>query len=145
MKKEYLYGILGLLGGAVITLVFATSAVNGQNTQMMRMMGMHAQTQSTANMPTGQHMMMNGMTMGGEDDSMSMNDMVAGLKGKTGDEFDKAFIEEMIPHHQGAIDMAKLAEENAKHEEIKNLAKDIISAQNKEIDMMKEWQVNWGY
>lgn len=76
---------------------------------------------------------------------MSMKDMSAMLEGETGDEFDKAFIEGMIPHHQGAIEMAEAALKNAKHEEIKNMAREIISAQQREIDQMKEWQRSWGY
>lgn len=67
------------------------------------------------------------------------------LKDLQGDEFDKAFIEEMIIHHQGAIEMAELTAKNAKHDEIKQLGQDIISAQSKEIDTMKSWQVDWGY
>ncbi len=59
----------------------------------------------------------------------TMNDMSAILEGKTGDEFDRAFIEGMIPHHEGAIDMARAALKNKKHEEMKTLARDIISAQ----------------
>ncbi len=62
-----------------------------------------------------------------------------------GDDFDKAFIEEMILHHQGAIDMAKLINSNAKHEELKKLGQAIISAQSSEIDMMQTWQTEWGY
>lgn len=38
---------------------------------------------------------------------MSMYEMEKMLQGKTGDELDRAFLEAMIPHHQGAIDMAK--------------------------------------
>lgn len=67
------------------------------------------------------------------------------LKGLTGDEFDKAFIDEMINHHQGAIDMANLTGSNAKHDEVKKLGQDIISAQTNEIEMMKKWQSEWGY
>ncbi len=67
------------------------------------------------------------------------------LKDLKGDGFDKAFIEEMIMHHQGAIDMAKLVETNAKHDELKKLGQDIISAQSNEIDMMQTWQTDWGY
>lgn len=70
---------------------------------------------------------------------------VDSLKELRGDEFDKAFIKEMITHHEGAIDMAKLIESNAKHDELKQLGKDIISAQTKEIDMMQNWQTEWGY
>lgn len=77
--------------------------------------------------------------------SMSMEDMMTGLKGKTGDDFDKAFISEMIMHHQGAIDMAQEAKINAKHEELKKMAENIITAQTSEIDQMRKWQKNWNY
>ncbi len=83
--------------------------------------------------------------MGMDAMDMSMNDMTEMLSGKTGDAFDKAFIEGMIPHHQGAIDMAKEALKSAKHDEIKRMARDIISAQQSEIDMMNQWLKNWGY
>ena len=77
--------------------------------------------------------------------SMSMDDMTADLKGKSGDAFDKAFIADMIAHHEGAVAMAKLSAKNAKHDEIKSLSEDIIAAQEKEITDMKQWQVDWGY
>lgn len=72
-----------------------------------------------------------------------MSDMMAGLDGKTGDDFDKAFIAEMIVHHEGAVDMAEAALVNAGHEEIKQMANAIISAQTAEIQQMKEWQDSW--
>ena len=60
-----------------------------------------------------------------------------------GPEFDAAFISEMIVHHQGAVEMAELALTNAQHQEIKDLAKAIITAQNKEISDMQAWQKAW--
>ncbi len=78
-------------------------------------------------------------------DSMTMDDMVHGLEGLEGDAFDKAFLEMMIPHHQGAIDMAELVLEHAAHEELKDMARAIISAQQAEIDMMRQWMTDWGY
>lgn len=102
-------------------------------------------------MMDGSHMMQNGQMMmnddmkGMEHGSMTMDDMVDMLKGKTGDAFDKAFLEGMIPHHQGAVDMANAVLRDAKHEELKQLARDIIASQQKEIDMMKQWQKDWGY
>lgn len=72
-----------------------------------------------------------------------MDDMMAGLIGKVGDEFDRAFIVEMITHHEGAVEMAEAARMNAKHEEILQMADTIISAQTKEIEQMKEWQRAW--
>lgn len=131
MKKEsIMIGVIGLLVGVVLTGFVAGQAVNNNNSSMMRMMGMHTSTNSEGMM---------------DDDDMSMGEMTTMLNSKTGDDFDKAFIEQMIIHHQGAIDMAKLAEANAKHDEIKNLSKDILSAQSKEIDEMQTWQTDWGY
>jgi uncharacterized protein (DUF305 family) len=75
----------------------------------------------------------------------SMNSMIESLQTKTGDEFDKEFIAQMIAHHQGAIDMAKLSENQAQHAEIKELSRNIISAQEKEIAEMKSWQKAWHY
>jgi uncharacterized protein (DUF305 family) len=48
-------------------------------------------------------------------------------------------------HHQGAIDMANLVKDNAKHDELKSLANDILAAQSREIEMMRSWQTQWGY
>ncbi len=93
---------------------------------------------------TGVHKMPDGSIMS-NDMSMSamMADMNAVLSGKKGDDFDKAFIDEMIIHHQGAVDMAKLALKNAKHKEIQNMANAIISAQTKEINQMMDWKDSW--
>lgn len=77
--------------------------------------------------------------------TMSMADMNKELEGLSGDDYDKAFIEMMIAHHEGAVDMALLSVTNAKHDEIKKLSQDIISAQENEIANMKQWQIDWGY
>ena len=77
--------------------------------------------------------------------AMSMVDMNEYLKDKTGDEFDQAFIDMMIAHHEGAVDMAIIAKSNAKHDEIKKLSDEIIAAQTKEISQMRQWQLDWGY
>ncbi len=74
-----------------------------------------------------------------------MSAMTDSMTNKYGDEFDEAFIGGMVDHHEGAIEMARLAESRAKHDEIKNLSKEIIIAQEKEIVQMKQWQDDWGY
>lgn len=76
---------------------------------------------------------------------MSMSQMTGSLQAKQGDDFDQAFISAMIEHHQGAVDMAKLSASNAKHDDIKQLSLGVIAAQEKEIDQMKQWQIDWGY
>jgi len=72
-----------------------------------------------------------------------MDDMMSGISGKTGDSFDNAFIDEMIVHHQGAIEMAEEALKVSKRPEILKLASDIISAQESEITQMASWKADW--
>lgn len=52
---------------------------------------------------------------------------------------DVDFVKGMIPHHQGAIDMAKVVLEHGKDRQIRRLAREIIKAQNSEIAMMRAW------
>jgi uncharacterized protein (DUF305 family) len=57
--------------------------------------------------------------------------------------FDLRFIDAMIPHHQGAVEMANVAQQKSKRPEIKNLADNIIKSQNQEITQMKQWRQAW--
>jgi uncharacterized protein (DUF305 family) len=57
--------------------------------------------------------------------------------------FDEAFIDAMIPHHQSAIEMAEVAYEKSKNPRIKELAENIMSAQKREIEQMKQWRKDW--
>lgn len=79
-------------------------------------------------MPTGS--MMPGMGM------MSQADMDA-LKNAQGVEASKLFLTQMITHHQGAIDMAQNEVKNGQNQAAVELAKSIITSQQKEIDTMK--------
>lgn len=123
MNKETL---MLTLGGVVVGVVATLLVTNGtdQRNQHAAMMESGKQTSHI---------------------EMSMSDMTTALQDKKGDEFDKAFIEMMIAHHQGAIDMANLIPGRAKHEEIKKLGQDIVSAQTREINEMKKWANLWGY
>jgi uncharacterized protein (DUF305 family) len=58
-------------------------------------------------------------------------------------EFDLRFLNGMIPHHQGAVMMAKDALNKSKRPEIKKLAQAIISSQTAEIKQMQQWQQTW--
>lgn len=56
---------------------------------------------------------------------------------------DAHFIEQMIPHHEDAITMSKLALQKAQRQEVKKLAQSIINSQGKEITQMKDWYKSW--
>jgi len=65
-----------------------------------------------------------------------MMDMTKPMSGDA----DKDFVMMMIPHHQGAIDMAEVELKFGKDEKLRALAETIIAAQKKEIQEMKDWQ-----
>jgi len=94
---------------------------------------------------------MKGMNMGAAGDGGSseefkaanekmMKDMDVPLTGDT----DKDFVASMIPHHAGAVDMAKIELHDGKDPALKKLARDIVAAQDKEIAFMKQWQAKHG-
>lgn len=71
---------------------------------------------------------------------MAANDrMHKGMMIKFTGDADVDFIKGMIPHHQGAIDMAKVVLEHGKDPETRQLAENIIKAQEAEIAMMNTW------
>jgi uncharacterized protein (DUF305 family) len=57
--------------------------------------------------------------------------------------YDLQFLDTMIEHHQGAVDMAKMAESKAQHTELKTLATSMITDQQREITQMKQWREQW--
>lgn len=89
----------------------------------------------------GKPMAMN-MEMDGMDDSMKGMDMKK-LESLSGKEFDLEFINQMTPHHEGAVEMAKEALTKAEHAEIKTLSKQIIKEQEAEIKQMADWKAKW--
>lgn len=57
--------------------------------------------------------------------------------------YDLRFIEAMIPHHEGAIEMARDALKNTSRAEIRALAQAILDTQQAEIEQMKQWREAW--
>lgn len=85
-------------------------------------------------LPTGDEVMnLHGM-MGDESDITRL---------EQAEDFDTAFVEEMIPHHQMAVMMASMLKNGTRRSEMKKLADDIITAQTSEIDQMRGWLKNW--
>jgi len=73
----------------------------------------------------------------------SMASMLADLQKTSGEARDAAFLESMIVHHQGAIEMAQIIAKSTKRPELKQMAENIISAQTTEIATMQEWLKQW--
>lgn len=92
--------------------------------------------------PGGQ---MPGMGPGGQMPGMGqemgmMGGMFAALSGPR---LEVSFMSLMIPHHEDAVTMARLALERAAHQELKNLAQDIIRSQSAEVTLMNTWLADW--
>ena len=119
MKNNYLLAVTTFIAGVLLTLL-----ISGYNRQQVQ----------PANMMGGGGM----MTM-----NSSMNEMMRSLEEAEGEDFDMAFMNSMMVHHEGAIEMAKQAKTKARRQEIKDMADDIIEAQTNEIEQMKMWQKEW--
>ena len=89
---------------------------------------------------------------GGNDDSMpdmsgmQSSSLTPSASSSTGDfnDADVNFVTDMIPHHRQAVEMAKLAETRAESLDVKDLARQIMNAQDPEIQTMSGWLSSWG-
>ena len=85
-----------------------------------------------------------GMLLAGCGGSHDMADMATPSGTSGASAADAMFAQMMIPHHQQAVEMATLAETRAASPEIRELAAEIKSAQQPEIDQMTAWLEEWG-
>jgi uncharacterized protein (DUF305 family) len=124
----------------------SSPAPAGLPAQCAAMMPMMQQMMEMMSMMQGQGMMQ-GMPKGGGIMSdatkaymkaMSMMDAPMMMGAQESDP-DIAFVKAMIPHHQGAIDMAKAVLQYGKDDKVKQWANDIIKAQEAEIAQMQDW------
>lgn len=126
------------LGLATVPLVaLGLTACNGQtNTQTTQDTAQTAQTTPNDTMDQGAH--------GGHQTGAAMHhDMMHMDLGPADETFDLRFIDAMILHHQGAVEMAEDALEKSQRPEIQQLAQAIIAAQEQEIAQMQQWRQNW--
>ncbi len=142
MKNNKLIALVILaLGSAVFA---GTCQTTGNTNSSMttananRAMNMNAATSSANSMPSN----MSNMPMNGGGDMSSISDMKSSPNAARAP-YDLQFLDTMTHHHQGAVDMAKMAVEKAQHPELKAFAQKIIADQNKEIGQMKDWREKW--
>jgi uncharacterized protein (DUF305 family) len=69
--------------------------------------------------------------------------MNASLEPLKGAEFEQSFLQQMIQHHRGAIEMAKLVSDHTSRPELRDLASKIIANQQQEIEQMTKWLNEW--
>ncbi|MBA2378517.1 MAG: DUF305 domain-containing protein [Blastocatellia bacterium] len=82
------------------------------------------------------------MDFPGMRDGMSGMDMKR-LDGLSGRDFDLEFIRQMIPHHEGAVVMARALMDTKNYPELRKLADTIIKEQTAEIEQMRKWEAEW--
>lgn len=116
----------------------AEAIISAQDREIQQMKGWRKawygsdQTPTIANMPMLPEMRTN------------MGNMAEDVKQlQAASPFDKAFIDAMIPHHEAAIEAAKIAQQRATKSEIKQLAGDVVAAQEREIAQMRDWRKAW--
>ena len=82
-------------------------------------------------------------SLGLSQDEAGMHEGSAAMLESTRKDFDKAFIDEMIPHHQGAIRQARIVLADTEDGEVRELANAIVDAQSREIEQMNQWRERW--
>jgi uncharacterized protein (DUF305 family) len=115
----------------------ANNIVSTQNKEIAELTAAHQRI-------FGEPLPANGMqhgNLGLSEDEMGMHGDATMLKDAK--PFDPTFIDMMIPHHQGAIRMARVELEKGDDAEMKRLAQMIIDAQSQEIVQMNRWRKQW--
>jgi uncharacterized protein (DUF305 family) len=97
---------------------------------------------TNSNSMNGNHAMNHDMPMNSNHDMSSMSDMKSSPNAGS-QPYDLQFLDTMTHHHQGAVDMAKMALQKSQNAELKTFAQKIIDDQNKEIAQMKDWREKW--
>ncbi|MBX5440110.1 MAG: heavy metal translocating P-type ATPase [Solirubrobacteraceae bacterium] len=82
------------------------------------------------------------------DAGMGMSDDETGMATdpvelETAEPFDRAFIDAMIPHHEGAIAMARRLLDEGEDPRLQRMARAIVEAQSREIEQMRRWRAAW--
>ncbi len=134
MKKTVL--ILGLVLTSLIAFACATQYDDEKNmhNEMMEEMDEHMEDMDEM---MGENGMMGGKHMMDDNGMMGDNDMMGMMQN------DEDFLAMMIPHHQEAIDTAKIILGGSQNADLKELAENIVTTQTAEIAQMQEWGTKW--
>jgi uncharacterized protein (DUF305 family) len=62
---------------------------------------------------------------------------------KNAPDFDRAFIEQMIPHHRMGVMMASMAQASSQHPQLRAMQQAMVTAQSREIEQMSQWYRSW--
>ncbi|WP_341528068.1 DUF305 domain-containing protein [Nostoc sp. UHCC 0302] len=128
LRKSFLTFILvasASFSSSLLTACSTTSSENQSQEPNVAITGIDSADKQSMNHHSGMNHSM-GMSLGPADANYNLR-----------------FIDSMIPHHQGAVEMAKEAQKKSQRPEIKKLAADIIKGQNQEITQMKQWRTAW--
>lgn len=89
--------------------------------------------------------LLSGPALAQQMDGMKMQDHegMQSSSGATQASYDLKFIDSMSQHHRMGIDMMKLADQRAKHGELKEMARKDIETQEKQIQQMQAWKADW--
>lgn len=118
----------------------AGAIIEAQNKEIRDMSGWYKDWFKTE-VPNGVSAMMGGGMMSGSGMHMGGQEDVRTLE--NANDFDRAFIEAMIPHHQLAVMMAQMLKSGTNRPEMLSLADNIIESQSKEIREMQSWYKSW--
>jgi uncharacterized protein (DUF305 family) len=129
------FGVLSLLPlAACSTTTSAQNSTEATETASSETAQMDHEQMDRGQMDHGSMNQPNGAAM---DHAMSMD------LGPADETFDLRFIDAMMLHHQGAVEMAEEALQKSDRDEIRTLAQDIIAAQQTEIAQMQQWRQAW--
>lgn len=139
MRQRRTIGTLAMALALALTSAVAL-AQTPQPASPRPMSGMHAMGQDDASRPTAGDADHPSVAAFQAADQAMMHKMAAPYTGDT----DQDFVAHMMPHHEGAVEMARIELQYGKDPALKRMAREIIRSQEREITFMKKWQAQHG-